>query len=73
MKPMVNVYELDDEGVEQLVYREMNDEEFEVWTRDQEAAAAFNVIEQEHPVLAQVRDMSSEDRAALKTLLTEEV
>lgn len=37
-RPMVNVYEPGEDGVERLVYREMTDSEYEQWLADQQAA-----------------------------------
>lgn len=67
-RPMVNVYELD-EGVEQLVYREMNDEEF----KDHKARlqATKEAEEPEHPLLMQVKNMTKEERQQLYSLLRE--
>lgn len=39
-RPYVSVYELDDNEVEQLVYRPMTDAEFAQWQADQVAAEA---------------------------------
>lgn len=64
-RPMVNVYEPDDEGVEQLVFRPMNDEEYAVWEADRAVEAPAPV----NPVIEAVRSMSDEDRAALRELL----
>lgn len=64
-RPMVSVYEPDADGVEQLVYRPMNDEEF----ADYEARQATVAPNPEHAILAAVRDMSDADRAALRELL----
>ena len=36
-RPMVNVYELDADGVEHLVYRQMNDTEYADWQAQQKA------------------------------------
>ena len=66
-RPMVNVYEPDADGVEQLVYRAMNDEEFAEYETRQ--AAAASAPEPEHHILAAVRSMSDEERAALRELL----
>lgn len=40
-RPMINVYEPDENGVEQLVYRPMNDAELAQWQLDQATAAAY--------------------------------
>ena len=66
-RPMVNVYEPDAEGVEKLVYRPMNDEEYAEHKARVEAAA--NRPEPEHPVITAVRNMSDKDKAVLKELL----
>lgn len=43
-RPMVNAYELDDAGVEQLIYRPMTDDELATWQQGQqvEVAAALD-------------------------------
>jgi hypothetical protein len=64
---MINTYEPDTEGVEQLVYRPMNDEEYAQFQLDREAAK--NAPDPEHPVLSAVRSMSDEDKAALRSAL----
>ena len=66
-RPMVNVYEPDEEGVEHLVYREMNDEEF----KDHKARlkVAKNIPDMEHPLLTQIKNMSDEERQQLRELL----
>ena len=68
-RPMVNAYETDGDGVEQLVYREMNDEEYEVWQRDQVSAEEAAKAESIHPLVAQVQSMSDAERAQLLELL----
>lgn len=69
-RPMVSTYEPDDGGVEQLVYREMNDEEFETWERDVEIVT--NTPTPKHSIITQVTSMTSEERAELRQLLAEE-
>lgn len=66
-RPMVNVYELDADGIEKLIYRPMNDEELADWEARQ--AENASISESEHPVLAAVRSMSDEDKAALRAAL----
>lgn len=72
-RPMVNVYELDENGAEKLVYREMNAKEFKQRKRDEKDAMARRKAEDErpHPLVEQVRDMSDEDRQQLRELLRE--
>jgi hypothetical protein len=62
---MINVYEGDPE---ELVFREMNDEEFAQWKRD--AADAAAAPESDHPLLEQVKSMTPEERATLREMLT---
>jgi hypothetical protein len=66
-RPMISTYEEDADGVEQLVYREMNDEEYKEYCELQEAHK--NAPEPEHPLITQVKSMDKKDRAELKRLL----
>lgn len=66
-RPMVNVYEPDEEGVEHLVYREMNDEEFK--DHKTRLKVAKNLTDMEHPLLTQVKSMSDEEKTMLRDLL----
>lgn len=68
---MVNIYERDEQGIEQLVYREMNDEEFK--DHKVRLKTAKNVPDMEHPLLTQVKGMSDEEKAILRELLAERV
>jgi len=70
-RPLVNVYESDEDGVEQLVHREMNDEEYEVW-QALVAEAPTPIGEEPHPLLAAVETMTDEERQALRDLLKED-
>lgn len=68
-KPMINIYELDEEGVEQLVYREMTDEEYaqhqaDIAALEEQAAAQVNSL------VAAVEAMSDEERAQVADLLS---
>lgn len=67
-RPMVNVYEPDDNSGEAvLVYREMNDEEVKQWKAD--VRAAKDAPEPEHGLIQQVRSMTDEERKTLKEIL----
>lgn len=70
-RPMINVYEPDAEGVEQLVYRPMNDEEFAQWEADVAAHEAYlkAEVEKPHPLIEQIASLSEADKAAIKELL----
>ena len=57
---MVNVYEEDENGKEVLVYREMNDEEFE------ELENREPHPELEHPLIEQVKSMTAEEKVQLR-------
>ena len=71
-RPMINTYEPDTEGVEQLVYRPMNDEEFAQWKKDVGDYQARMKAEAErvHPLVEQVASLSEADKAALRELLS---
>jgi hypothetical protein len=63
---MVSTYEPDENGVERLVYREMNDEEY----ADHKARKKeWKNRDQRHPFLKQVESMSTEERDELRKLL----
>jgi hypothetical protein len=68
-RPMISTYELDDQSEEQLVYREMNDEEFEDYQQRVAEAEEREKNPDPHPLIAQVNEMSEEDRAALREAL----
>lgn len=70
-RPMVNVYEpLDAPADEQeLVYREMNDEELAVWEADRAAAELELETEQRPAILAEVEALTEDERAELRELL----
>jgi len=67
-KPMVNVYEEDENGEEQLVYRKMTDEEHEAWKR-QIADAPTLPEDEPHSLLTQVETMTDEEKQQLRDLL----
>lgn len=75
-RPTVAVYEPDAEGVEQLVHRPMNDDEFAVWENDRDTFVAMQAADEEaagkNPLVAQVEAMSDEERAQLRDLLGED-
>jgi len=66
-RPKVAVYEENDEGEEMLVHRPMNDEEFADLKERQKNAPDYDNMP--HPLLAQVGDMSDEDKQKLRELL----
>lgn len=66
-RPMINTYECDEQGVERLVYRPMNDEEFEDHKLLVKSYHAKESLE--HPLITQVREMSDDERKTLKDLL----
>jgi hypothetical protein len=65
---MVNVYENID-GVETLVFREMNDEEYDAWLIGTKEPGAHRADDAPHPLLEQIASLSDEDKAELKKLL----
>jgi hypothetical protein len=70
---MINIYEPDEDGVEQLVYREMNDEEFTEWKARVAAYEAQLQAEQNrpHPLIEQVQSMTEVERKQLRDLLAD--
>lgn len=67
-RPMISLYEVNDQGQENLVYREMTSAEFKEHTAAQEAIAKEEAASM-HPLVRQVRGMSKRDKAALKKAL----
>lgn len=65
-RPMVNVYESNDAGDEELVYRPMNDEEYEIWLAHEPIPVDERAA---NPILAAVEAMDPDERAALRGLL----
>lgn len=66
-RPWVNCYEPDTDGVEQLVYRQMNDAEFAQWQADEAAAAEAEAAYAAAPATA-------EDHAAVSaSIITEQL
>lgn len=68
-RPMVNVYEPDHKGVEQLVFRPMNDAEFADWQQVVADAKEAANNPPPNPLVAQVAEMSDTDKAALRAAL----
>lgn len=69
-RPMVSTYEPDADGVEQLVYRLMDDVEFEGWqARQARAEVAANAPESEHPIITAVKSLSDAEKKELLAAL----
>lgn len=69
-RPFISTYETDESGVEHLVYRQANDEEWADIQARQEAAA--NAPAPENPVLAAVRRLSPDEKKELLAIIQEQ-